>query len=132
MESKLSGKNILIVQGSLIASSELRDAFTRSGAHVYVTGNLISALDLLQRKRFDGAVVDQGLHNEAFDLCDELQALNIPYISCNSPHRLQGLSARKKDSEYAVWRLANVMSSVEDLEGYNVPAEGIPSEIRIS
>ena len=69
MDMNLAGRNILIVQGSLIAGAELKDAFTRSGAHVYITGNLISAFHLLERKAFYGAVVDQGLHNEAFDVC---------------------------------------------------------------
>jgi DNA-binding response OmpR family regulator len=130
MESKLSGKNILILQGSLLAGSELRDAFMRSGARVFVTENLISAFDLIQRKHFDGAIVDQGLHNEAFDLCTEFQALNIPYICCNAPHRLQGLTARGRDADHAVWKLANVMSSVDDLVGDYVPIEGLPREIR--
>jgi hypothetical protein len=130
MESKLSGKNILIVQGSLLAGSELRDAFMRSGAQVYVTGNIISAFDLLRRKRFDGAVVDQGLHNEAFDLCTEFQALYIPYICCNAPHRLQGLTARGRDADHAAWKLANIMSSVDDLAGDYVPIEGPPVENR--
>ena len=48
MERNLSGKNVLIVQGSLIAGSELKDAFERAGARVYITGNLISALNLLR------------------------------------------------------------------------------------
>jgi hypothetical protein len=132
MEGKLSGNSVLIVQGSLIAGLELRDAFLRSGAQVYMTGNLISALDLLRRKPFDGAVVDMGLHNEAYDICAELQALNIPYICCNLPHRLQGLSARKEDAEHAVWKLANVISSAEDLRGYSVPPDKGRREVRIS
>ena len=132
MERNLSGKNILIVQGSLLAGFELRDAFMRSGARVYLTGNLISAFDLLQRIQFDDTVVDQGLHNEAFDLCTEFQALNIPYICCASPHRLQGLAARGRDADQAVWKLANVMSSVADLVGDYMPIRGRPPEIRIS
>lgn len=129
MESKLSGKNILIVQGSLLAGSELRDALMRSGAIVFVTGNLISAFDLLQRIRFDGAIVDQGLHNEAFDLCTEFQAYNIPYICCNAPHRLQGLGARGRDADHAIWKLASVISSVDDLGDF-VPPEALSPEIR--
>ena len=74
MDMNLAGRNILIVQGSLIAGAELKDAFTRSKAQVYITGNLISAFHLLERKAFHGAVVDQDLHNEAFDVCAELQA----------------------------------------------------------
>jgi hypothetical protein len=55
MENALTGKNILIVQGSLLAGTELRDALVRAGAHAYLTCNLISAFDLVQKHRFDGA-----------------------------------------------------------------------------
>lgn len=132
MEVNLAGKNILIVQGSLIAGSELKDAFTRSGAHVYVTENLISAFHLLERKSVHGAIVDQGLHNEAFDVCAELQARCIPYICCNLPHRLQGLSARRTDVDHAVWKLASVICCADDLVGDHVPNHRLPTEIRTS
>jgi hypothetical protein len=123
MERNLSGKNVLIVQGSLIAGSELKDAFERAGARVYLTGNLISAFNLLQRVEFDGAMIDQGLHNEAFDLCMELRELSIPYMCCASPHRLQGLAARVSDADHAVWKLANVLSIADDSFGDYVPTK---------
>jgi hypothetical protein len=123
MERNLSGKNVLIVQGSLIAGLELKDAFERAGARVYLTGNLISAFNLLQRVDFDGAMVDQGLRNEAFDLCMELRELSIPYMCCASPHRLQGLAARASDGDHAVWKLANVLSTADDSFGDYVPTK---------
>ena len=110
MERNLTGKTILIVQGSLLAGPELKEAFGRSGAPVYLTTNVINAFSLLRRTRFDGAVVDQGLHNAAFDLCSELQDLGIPYICSAAPHRLQKPSARKQDADHAVWRLADLIS----------------------
>jgi hypothetical protein len=131
MERNLSGKNVLIVQGSLIAGLELKDAFERAGARVYITGNLISAFNLLQRVEFDGAMIDQGLHNEAFDLCMELRELSIPYMCCASPHRLQGLAARVSDADHAVWKLANVLSIADDSFGDYVPTKDVSSGMMI-
>lgn len=110
METELAGKNILIVQGSSLAADALRTALIRAGARVNVTAMPLNAFDLLRRVRFDGAVLDQGLHNEIFDLCEELRDLGVPYILCSTPHRLQGLSARTADAAHAVWRLGHVMS----------------------
>jgi len=122
MDRNLSGKNILIVQGSLLAGPELEDAFARSGARVYLTGNTISAYDLLRRVSFEGAVIDKGLHNEAFDLCRELQALGIPYQCCSSPHRLHRASARQRDAERVVLELENRIAT-----GADSALEGIPA-----
>ena len=135
MESKFAGKNILIVKGSLLADAELRDALVRQGAKVSITGNLVSAFDLVGRKHFDGAVVDHGLHNEAFDLCTEFQALSIPYISASTPHRLQGLAAREREAEVTVQRLANILDvQVEDIFADDfsdfVPLGELPPEMR--
>jgi hypothetical protein len=111
MERNLTDKTILIVQGSLLAGPDVEAAFSRSGARVHLTANVINAFSLLRRIRFDGAVVDQGLHNAAFDLCSELQDLEIPYISCAAPHQLQKPAARKRDADHAVWRLGEMIST---------------------
>ena len=95
----LGGKTILIVQGSLLAGSELEEVFQGFGAHVYLASGVTSAFELLRRMRFDGAVIDRGLHNAAVDLCSELQELGIPYMFCAEPHRLQRPSLRPQDAE---------------------------------
>ncbi len=107
MDRDLDGKTILIVEGSLLAGAELADAFRRAGANVQLTTNLINAFNLLRREPFDGAVVDQGRHNEAFDLCSELRDLGIPYIGCVAPHRLQRAAMRARDAEHIVGQLQN-------------------------
>lgn len=135
MENKLTGKQLLIVTGSLLADAELRDALVRIGAQVTVTKNMVTAFDLVARRDFDGAVVDHGLHNEAFDLCTEFQALNIPYISAATPHRLQGLEARERDADATAERLANLIELEEvdvfddDFADY-VPLDDVPPELR--
>ena len=128
MEPNLCGKTILVVEGSLLAGSELAESFGRCGARVHLTANLINAFSLLRRTHFDGAVIDHGLHNEAFDLCTELRDLDVPYICCNAPHRLQRAASRKSDADHALWRLGDMLASRADLEaGYSTitqPAYG--------
>lgn len=126
---KLTGKHILILKGSLIADAELRDTLIREGAKVTVTANIVTAFDLVNRKHFDGALVDHGLHNEAFDFCTELQALSIPYISANTPHRLQGLEARERDANSTVNRLVNVLEMEVDDVFVDDYSDDVPSEI---
>jgi CheY-like chemotaxis protein len=110
----MSGKTILVVQGSLLATAELKEALEGAGATVCETANLISAYGLLDRVKFDGAVIDQALHNEAFDLCEELRAIGTPYVCCNAPHRLQGSSARGQAAQVAAEKLARLMSEEYD------------------
>jgi len=122
MQESLNGKKILIVKGSLIASDELQEALASEGARPFLAHNVSHAFELVERIKFDGVMVDHGLHNEAFDLCTELQAGDIPYISCNAPHRLQGWQARKRDAEHAVWKLAHVLSRVDEIAAEIIPA----------
>jgi hypothetical protein len=60
MERNLTDKTILIVQGSLLAGPDIEAAFSRSGARVHLTTNLINAFSLLRRVRFDGALTRTG------------------------------------------------------------------------
>ncbi len=116
MERDLSGKTILIVEGSLLAGGELAAVLSKCGARVHLTTNFINAFSLLRRIPFDGAVVDRGLHNEAFDLCSELRELDIPYICCNAPHRLQKAASRKSDANHTLSRLGDMLASRVHLE----------------
>lgn len=106
----LVGKKILIVEGSLLSAQELSLMLKEAGARVYTTSNAISAFNLIERVGFDGAMIDYALHNEAFELCEELRSINTPYICCNAPHRLQGTEAHSSDARAAVERLSRVMS----------------------
>lgn len=118
----LGGKTILIVEGSLLAGAELADAFHRAGAQVHLTTNIINAFNLLRREPFDGAVVDEGRHNEAFDLCSELRDLGVPYIGCVAPHRLQRATMRARDAEHVVGQLQSKI-----FEQFETPPELPPS-----
>jgi len=122
VDCDLGGKTILIVEGSLLAGAELADAFRRAGANVQLTTNIINAFNLLRREPFDGAVVDQGRHNEAFDLCSELRDLGVPYIGCVAPHRLQRAAVRARDAEHVVGQLQSKI-----FEQFETPPELRPS-----
>lgn len=98
----------------MLAGAELANAFRRAGAHVHLTTNIINAFNLLRREQFDGAVVDQGRHNEAFDLCSEFRDLGVPYIGCVAPHRLQRAAMRTRDADHAVRQLVSkIFAQVE-------------------
>jgi hypothetical protein len=132
MHDALKGKKILVVEGSLIASEELRDALYQEGATPFVAHTISAAFHLVERVKFDGVILDYGLHNEAFDLCTELLAADIPYVSCRAPHRLQGWNTRKRDAEQAVWKLAHVLSRSDPvMEGMSIADYVVrPSPIR--
>jgi hypothetical protein len=105
----LVGKSILILEGSLLSGTELSRELVASGARAFITGNELSAFSLLAKQTFDGALIDYALHNEAFELCDELRALGIPYVCCSAPHRLQGASARQDAARAAIDKLTRVL-----------------------
>lgn len=129
METAIRGKRVLLVQGSSLASAELFDALCEAGAKPYPTSSVINAYNLIDRIRFDGTLIDQGLHNEAFDLCADLQERGVPYVSCAAPHRLQGPAARRQDAQYMIWRLESLMSPTA---GAEFALSGAPPENRAS
>lgn len=116
--TRLDGCNILLVQGSALATRELRDELTQAGARTYVTANLISAYGLLEKIRFHAAIIDHGLHNEAFDFCAELQTAGVPYLSCRAPHRLQGLEEREREAKHVVWKIHSLLAMASDAPGF--------------
>lgn len=117
MVTRLDGCNILMVQGSALATRELRDELTQAGARTHVTTNLISAYSLLEKIRFHAAIIDHGLHNEAFDFCTELQTAGVPYLNCRAPHRLQGLEEREREAKHVVWKIHSLLAMASDAPG---------------
>ncbi len=111
MKVNLVGKTILIVEGSLLATDSLKAALFDAGARVHSTATILNAFDLVSRTTVDGVIMDQGLHNEVFDLCEELRAQKVPYLCAHTPHRLQGIEARKREAEHTVWKLRDRMQS---------------------
>jgi soluble lytic murein transglycosylase-like protein len=110
MESVLAGKNVLIVEGLMLTSAEIKEVLANEKAQAFVARDVAAAFRLLDRVRFDAVLIDHSLHNEAIDLCIELRIEEFPYISCRAPNSWQGWSARKRDAEYAVEKLQGVLS----------------------
>ena len=131
MNTDLTGKKILIIEGSLLSGLELRSALMQAGAQAILARSVSGAFDLLKQELPSAAVVDYALHNEAFDLCTEFQAYDVPYIHCRSPNRLQGLHARSRDANHVVWKLAHILSlsrAEEDTEA--MPLDVLRRELR--
>jgi soluble lytic murein transglycosylase-like protein len=112
MESILSGRKILIVEGLTLTSAEIREVLANEKAQAFVARDVAAAFRLLDRVRFDAVLIDHSLHNEAIDLCIELRSEGIPHVSCRAPNSWQGWSARKRDAEYAVEKLRGVLSRI--------------------
>jgi ActR/RegA family two-component response regulator len=129
MSTDLTGKKILVVEGSLLSGTELRSALMQAGAQVNLAHSVSDAFIRLKPALPDAVVVDYALHNEAFDLCTEFQAYEIPYIHCRGPNRLQGLKARDRDAKHVVWKLAHILSRAEE-DAEAVPWEDLQREVR--
>ena len=101
----LKGKRILVISGSLLSAAELRQEFARHGANVFVSGNLFSVFELLRKLDFAGAVLDHSLHNEAFDLCTELEAYDVPYVWSRESQKSADYKSRQHQGRQTVARL---------------------------
>lgn len=102
MAKELVGKKILVVKASLLSTAELDAALKEQGAAVQLASNVISAFAVIERRAFDGAILDKGLHNEAFDLCAELRELDVPYVLSDKPHELQKVGVRRRAAREVV------------------------------
>jgi hypothetical protein len=118
---KLRGQKILVVTGSLLSAPELRQECARHGAVVYVSANVISVFELLRQHNFAGAVLDQSLHNEVFDLCTELQANNVPYVWSRDPQRSAPVGSRQDKARATVKRLLEEMDGAPSAHLYSSP-----------
>lgn len=109
---KLKEKRILVVTGSLLASTELHRALARHGARVYMSGNLLSVYEPLRRHTFSAALLDQSLHYEAFDLWTELEAFEVPYVWSREPEKLADPATRQHQARNTVMRLVQAVESM--------------------
>jgi len=113
MQTNLVGKKILIVTGSLLARHELERALREKGAKVVTVTNLVSAFAVVDRNRFDAAVIDRVLHNQAFELCDELRALGVRYLMSDVPNDLQSEPRREAAAKSVAATLEAKLSANE-------------------
>jgi hypothetical protein len=124
MQADLCDKKVLLAAGSLLSDPDLYAALTGEGAQVTAARSVRTAMQSLTASQIDGAVIDHGLHNEAFDLCVELRERGIPYIYANAPHRLQEEASRRADAARVATKLATVMRAKRRVLGDSMQAVG--------
>jgi light-regulated signal transduction histidine kinase (bacteriophytochrome)/CheY-like chemotaxis protein len=81
-EQVVAGRNLMLVEDSLIIALDAEDILKRLGASHVTTGATVDgALDLLDAARPDVAVLDINLGDgTSFPVADRLRALGIPYM----------------------------------------------------
>ncbi|CCB64926.1 MULTISPECIES: hypothetical protein [unclassified Hyphomicrobium] len=109
MQAMLSGKRVLIVKGSLLAPCALEKTLRDRSAKVITATNVISAFSIIEQEDIDVAVIDKGLHNEAFDLCAELNMMEVPYLLADAPHELQRPVVQRGAAARVVADLENML-----------------------
>ena len=85
----LYGKVILVVEGSLLSGSTVRDAFIRAGAIVHVVNNVATGNRIISSKRLDAAIIDTATETRSDLLCRELGRRGVPFFYSSFPARDQ-------------------------------------------
>ena len=94
----LSDLRILIVEDEYYLAADLAQALAAEGADVVgPVGTLAEASDLVERERFDCAILDMNLRGDmAYPLADRLEEAGIPFLiatgynSASLPERFGG------------------------------------------
>ncbi len=102
--SGLSNLRILIVEDEYYLAADLADALRRQGVEVLgPVGTLAEAARMVERERFDCAVLDMNLHGDmAFPIADRLDQAGVPFIiatgynSASLPERFSGIPRVEK------------------------------------
>jgi len=77
-------KTVLVVDDEALIALDIQSQLEDAGHAAFVANNLQAALDLMQRERFDVAIVDWHLKDEiSAPLIDMLQQRQVPFILCS-------------------------------------------------
>ena len=85
----LYGKVILVVEGSLLSGSTVRDALIRAGGIVHVVNSVATGNRIISAKRLDAAIIDTATHTRSALLCRELGRRAVPFFYSSFPARDQ-------------------------------------------
>ena len=82
MTVSLDGRRILIVEDSPVVGPFTADMLEELGCEVLGPApNMATARELIERERFDAAVMDVHIRGETvFPLCERLQAEGVPFL----------------------------------------------------
>ena len=77
----LDGSRLLLVEDEPIIGFALEDMMMEEGAQTQFASSLEAAMKLVNKERFDGAIVDINLHGqESYELARELMRQKVPFI----------------------------------------------------
>lgn len=83
MSDSIKGKSILLVEDDELVASSVEDILLYAQAgHVHIASNIALALQAVQDRAFDAAVVDINLNGQAsWPVAEELTRRHIPYLT---------------------------------------------------
>lgn len=104
MAGDFSSLRILIVEDEYFLAEDLAAALRREGAEVVgPVGSLREAREIVERERFDCAILDMNLRGDmAFPIADRLEQAGIPFLiatgynSSSLPERFAGVPRVEK------------------------------------
>ncbi len=115
----LKGRDVLIVEDSLIIALDAEDIVDRLGAdHVSTAASVSAALDLIASSKPSFAILDVNLGNtNSFAIADELLSLGVPFMfatgygeQANFPDQHRGRPVLQKP--YTIENMARAMAGV--------------------
>ena len=81
MDTRLSGRNILIVEDEPLIALCIDDIFRAAGASTEVARSLAVAQELVEGHNISAAVVDFRLcDGDAAELCEQLKHKHVPFV----------------------------------------------------
>ncbi len=79
--SGITHKHILIVEDEIYIALDLQAALSEAGATTAQADTSNAAIELVQRSRFDAAILDVHLRDEStYAVADELRRQGIPFV----------------------------------------------------
>ena len=95
----LTGQSLLIVEGPMLSTAELADSFREHHADVRIAPDLPSAFQALEQSIPNAVILDFTVCQMASAFLAELAALDIPYVYCGGPNRLQRSAVKAASAE---------------------------------
>lgn len=112
---------ILVVEDEMYMAMVLKDLLSEAGYQVFTAADMGTALDLIARESFDGAIVDVNLGGEhAYPVAETLRTRGIPFAFASA------YTADAISREFGPCRVLakpytceDLLSTVEDVLGHS-------------
>ncbi|PZM13995.1 HWE histidine kinase domain-containing protein [Rhizobium tubonense] len=118
----LSGMNVLLVEDNLIIAMDGEDILSRLGArHVATAPNVTQALDILDQRSFDVALLDVNLGEEnSLPIADRLASKKTPFLFATG-YGGENVQVGKHGDAHIVQKPYTIESVAAALAGLNLP-----------